>query len=318
MKYQTNIKNSSGKVTGHFDMTDEKIIITNSNKPVVEITDKALIDGINNKNDEAIIQLYDEYTLLISEIAALFGVNYHNMNKKIKLLDVKTASKQGRRNSSYGRVFSDERRRHIGESHIGKSPSTPPYERTPEIRQRISQTLKEGYKSGRIVVNKEGLSQAWRDGKYENPPMGRGIQGYISVSKNAKDKDIYFRSLLELYYIIMLEENPDVFKIIYEPIHIKLVDGSTYTPDFLVNDNVMIELKPSNHMKWRKDSQNNRFENEISGAKQYCDENGIEFKLIYDMDIGFETKSYKKYLLSNPEIINKYNIRFNKPLKMDK
>ena len=65
--------------------------------------------------------------------------------------------------------------KHIGEHNKGIYPEWLRYERTPEIREKISQTLKEGYQSGRIVMNREALSQAWKDGKYDNSPMGRGI-----------------------------------------------------------------------------------------------------------------------------------------------
>lgn len=89
-------------MTGHIEKTEDKIKIINNKKPIVEIEDKDIIGRINNQEESVIIQLYDEYTLLISEIAALFGINYSNMNKKIKTLDVKTKSKSGRRNSSFG------------------------------------------------------------------------------------------------------------------------------------------------------------------------------------------------------------------------
>lgn len=146
--------------------------------------------------------------------------------------------------------------------------------------------------------------------------MGRGIQGYVSISKNTKNKDIYFRSLLELCYVLKMEEDSEVKTITSEPFHIDLVDGSTYLPDFLINNELLVELKPHNHMKWRKDSQDDRFAKEVDGAEKYCKEHGYEFKIIYDTDLGFETEKYKKYLLSHPEIIEKYNIRFNKELKL--
>ena len=146
--------------------------------------------------------------------------------------------------------------------------------------------------------------------------MGRGIQGHITISKNTKDKDIYFRSLLELCYIIKMQESDDVSTITSEPFFIDLVDGSTYLPDFLINDKILVELKPYNHLKWRTDSKNDRFKKEMDGAVKYCNEHGYEFKLIYDTDLDFKTDKYKRYLLSHPEIIEKYNIRFNKELKM--
>lgn len=127
---------------------------------------------------------------------------------------------------------------------------------------------------------------------------------------------MYFRSLLELKYILDVENDSNITSVTSEPFHIKLEDGSTYTPDFLINEKVLIELKPHNHMKWRKDSQDNRFEKEVRGAEKYCEEHGYVFKIIYDTDIDFDTSKYKKHLLSHPEIIDKYNIRFNKELKI--
>lgn len=40
--------------------------------------------------------------------------------------------------------------------------------------------------------------------------MGRGFSGYIYSNKN--NKDFYFRSLLELNFIILLEENDKITK----------------------------------------------------------------------------------------------------------
>lgn len=119
---------------------------------------------------------------------------------------------------------------------------------------------------------------------------------------------------MELCFILSVEKDPTVKSIINEPVHIKLTDGSIYIPDYLINSNKLIELKPHNHLLWTKDSDNNRFEKEIIGAKDYCEKQGWEFEIVYDTDLNFETGRFKKYLLSNPDIIERYNIRFNKPL----
>ena len=152
------IKNSSGKITGNIEISEDAIKITNGKKPFLEINDADLIAKIIEKDRSVIINLYDDYTLIISEIVALYGTNYSNMNKYIKTLNVKSKPLEGRRNPSYGQTFSEERRKHIGQSKIGIYPEWLRYERTPEIRQRISETLKEGYKSGRIVMNTKALS----------------------------------------------------------------------------------------------------------------------------------------------------------------
>lgn len=84
-----------------------------------------------------------------------------------------------------------------------------------------------------------------------------------------------------------------------------------YTPDVLINDNLVIELKPSRHLEYEDKE---RWELEQSSIKEYCNNNNMIFQNVFDTDIGFETKKYKHYLKNNQNIILKYNIRFNKPI----
>ena len=98
--------------------------------------------------------------------------------------------------------------------------------------------------------------------------MGRGISGYFHSNKNGKEKDIYFRSLLELKFLLLVEEDERVYKILMEPfcLPIKEDPGSHYTPDCLINDKWLIEIKSRDHFKFTKDGINNRFEKEIKTA----------------------------------------------------
>lgn len=312
------IYNSSGKVIGVSYIDKNKIIIDHYNKPLYKITSKDTIEKVLNKLDGGIIELFDKYFLLISEIASLYNTHYFIINRKINDFKkrglIKTGNKSGRRNSSFSKTFNEERRKHIGEAGKGKHSHCRPYEMTTEIRTKIARSLQEGYSSGRIKVNKEALSKAWLDGKYKNAPMGRGIQGFFESKKHTKNRDVYFRSLLELKFLIEIEENNAVKSFTWEPFCIPLEDKQHYTPDCLI-DNILIELKPREHLNYTKDSIDNRFEKEIQAANNYCEENGLVFKIIYDDEIDFESKKFKKFLINNPEIIEKYNIRFKKELK---
>ena len=87
-----NIKNSSGKIIGEIIWEDE-IIIKNNSKPELIITDTQIIEKIKEKDLDTIVFLYDELTLTVAEIAALYGVCYSNMSKKIKQLPMKTQQK---------------------------------------------------------------------------------------------------------------------------------------------------------------------------------------------------------------------------------
>ena len=313
-------KNSNGKIIATIILTQNQIYIDNYNKPMLVIFNRGLVNDIKQKDDRGIITLYDDYTLNIGEIAALYDCAYFIMNRKILSLykenKIKTDRKAGRRNSSFGKEFTQERKNKIGEKAKGRH--IPPYIRTPEIKEKISRTLKRGYKDGRIVINREGISQAWADGKFANASMGRGISGYFHSNKNGKEKDIYFRSLLELKFLLLVEEDERVYKILMEPfcLPIKEDPGSHYTPDCLINDKWLIEIKSRDHFKFTKDGINNRFEKEIKTAQEYCENNNLYFKIIYDDELDFESGNFKRYIVNHPEIIEKYNIRFNKEIKL--
>lgn len=314
------IKNSSGKVIGISYIDKNKIIIDNFTKPLYTIIDTQIIEKVLTKQDEGMVELFDNHLLATAEIASLYNINYSTANKKIKEFKnkglIKTKNKEGRRNSSFSKNFNEERRKHIGEAGKGKHSTCRPYEMTPEIRLKISNSLREGYKSGRIKENKEALSKAWKDGKYKNAPMGKGIQGFFESKKHNKNKDVYFRSLLELKFLIKIEEDNNIKNFTWEPFCIPIEGKQHYTPDCLI-DNVLIELKPREHLSYTKDGINNRFEKEVRAANNYCKENGLSFKIIYDDELDFESKKFKRFLINNPDIIKKYNIRFKKELKID-
>ena len=300
-------KNSSGKIIGEADVTEDQIIIQHYKKPKLIIDDKNIINGVINKNPEYLLILYDKYELCIGEIAALYNLPYHQINPIINNLNPKTSKSYGRRNSSFGQKFSDERIKHLSDSHKGITPVG--YERTPEIKQKISNTLISKYASGEIWNDPKKFSDAWARGCYKDAKMGRGIQGYMYSIKN--HTDIYFRSLLELNYFILFEQNELVENYDVEPFQIKISKNSHYTPDVLINKKYLVEIKPHDHLKY---TDNKRFEEEISAAQQYCKDHKLIYKILYDLDIGFKTNKYKTFLRNNLDIIEQFNIRFNKGL----
>jgi hypothetical protein len=42
----------------------------------------------------------------------------------------------------------------------------------------------------------------------------------------------------------------------------------------------------------------------------------MEYKVIFDEEIGFDSARFKRHLHNNPEIIVKYQINFNNPDRM--
>lgn len=307
------VKTASGKRCGYIEENNNGFLIASDAKPPLELYDDEIVKEIAAKNEKCVKRLYEEFELTIGEIAALFEVSYQTMYKRMRQAGYNTSSKSGRRNSSFGIHFSEQRKKNISLGNRGKTAHIVEYERTPEIRQKISDSLKRGYESGKISVNAEGISHAWASGKYSEATMGRGIQGYFHSSKTSRNNgDIYFRSLLELCFLIKAEESNEVMSIINEPVHIRLSDHEIYIPDFLVNGTNLVELKPVNHLLWTKDD-NGRFDREVEAATSFCAERGWSFMVVYDKDIGFETSSFKRFLRNHNEVIMQYQIRFNNP-----
>ena len=303
-------KNSSGKIIGTVEILQNEIIIKHNLKPELKITNLEHINLIKNKTNEGIILLYDEYYLNIAEIAALYGTSYATLNKKFKQLPIRTGKNDKRRSTTYGRKLSEETKKKIGEKSIGRQGSGQ-YERTAQIKEKISKGLKNYYANNEVSLEtRQKLSQAWVDGKYKNSIMGRGIQGSFTSLKN--NKKFHFRSLLELKYLLLIEEDSSIKYYEVEPFVIKIDNIHHYTPDFLLNGKDIKELKPFNHLKYVNEKE--RFQQEQKSAKEYAKKNNMTYEVLYDIDINFETKKFKKYLLNNPEILKKYNISFNRDI----
>ncbi len=91
---ERNIKNANGKCIGYIDIREEIISIHNGDKPVLNITNVEHIRRIQQKDLSLVIGLYDEYTMTIAEIAALYCEPYFRMSNIIKTLPVETAQKK--------------------------------------------------------------------------------------------------------------------------------------------------------------------------------------------------------------------------------
>lgn len=300
------IKNSSGKIIGNIEEKDGGYWIINSKKPELFIDDKDLIDKIKNKDESAFPILWNEYTLLIGEIAALYGMVYSTVRKHLQKMGINTNSHAGRRNSSYGQEFTEERKRKIGEKSRGRKIT--PYERTGEIKEKISHSLKKYYSEHEVSQEtRQKLSDAWARGCYDNSPMGRGYSGYIYSIKN--NTDFYFRSFLELAYLLILEKEESVQYYEVEPFKIRLSNSHFYIPDVLINGQLLIELKPSNHLNYENKE---RWELEQSGIKKFCAEHNYDYEVIYDDHIGFDSVQFKRWYLNNQDELTQYNIRLSR------
>lgn len=313
----TDIKNSSNKIIGFTEITNDQIIIHNNKKPELYIFDKEIVEAIKNKDRSDIIikKLYDEYYLNIGEIASLYDVCYSNINRQTRQIALQTSPKAGRRNRSFGKQQSDKTKKKISDNlkdgyktgRIKKSS----YERTPEIKEKISNSLKEYFKEN--PQNPLPHIENWKNGVYDKVDFHIGIGGTFYSIKNLKK--LRFRSLLELFYFLKIEEDNNIKKYSYEPIKILCDNGHIYIPDVLVNDYQLIELKS---FKWVNSikGQKEKVQYKKEQAEKYCSNHNLVYKIIYDEEIDFNSSKFKRHLKNNPQIIDKYNIIFNQPERM--
>ncbi len=303
-----NIKNSSGKITGTTEILNNKIIIDNIGKPILEIIDKQIINEVlsNTISNKTLIKLYNDYTMSISEIASLYDRCYSNINQLIKKESKIIIDRRGRRNRAYGHAVSQEQSKKMSKSLKGRTPTY--YERTPEIKQKISNSLKKYFKEH--PQNPEPHRQNWKNGVYDNVDFQYGISGHFTSIKTKQI--IRFRSLLELYYLIKIENDITILTYKYEPFHIEMDNGKSYMPDFLINNKLLIELKSKKYVE-RVSGIKEQVLYKKTQAEKYCKKNNLIYKIIYDEDIGFDSRTMKYFIKNNPLIIKQYNISFTNP-----
>ena len=136
----------------------------------------------------------------------------------------------------------------------------------------------------------------------------RGLFRPINPKKYVGNtKQIVYRSLLERRFMRYCDLNEDILYWASEELPVRYYNPldkkyHRYFPDFVVktvnNDKYMIEIKPSRQVakpkppkKKTKSYMRESFEyikNQAKwqAAKSYCDDNGMQFKLITEKDLG--------------------------------
>lgn len=326
--YIRQIHSSSNKIVGTIDFFEDRLVIKNKNKPELVIDDSFIINNflITEYKDAVIKILYDNYTLSVGEIACIFGESYSRMynyvcNNRYKFT---TSSSSGRRNASYGKEFSLERKQKISKAHIGLIYCN---NGKKEILIRDKNSLPDGYSFGRLPFSEEtknkirqaGLDgkylspserskRGWQRGKFSNVNFKKGIAGYFTSNK--MNQKIFFRSLLELYYLInYLELSKDVESFKYEPFIIKCDNKTNYTPDFLVNDKYVIELKSYRFIYKQGGKVQKKFEYKKEQAEKYCINHKLIYRVVFDEEINFSYETLSKQLYDD-NLITRYNIEF--------
>jgi hypothetical protein len=217
-------------------------------------------------------------------------IRYKNYGSTIDIINAEVKSGE-RKNGFQNHVHSIESKNLISQSHLNNSDSY----KTPEFRDkmRIISSGENNSMYGKTVfdiwVEKYGIEEAnkrdsnrrkkWSSkSKGKNNPMygkeppqksGNGISGWYN--------SFFFRSLHELKFILICERFK--LKIISaEKIRIKYLSYTgnerTYSPDFIVDNKYLIEVKP----KKLHNTPLNLLK--FASVIEYCKENELKFKVL--------------------------------------
>lgn len=146
-----------------------------------------------------------------------------------------------------------------------------------ETKRKISIAHKNTFASGNRQISGKFIGKIWSD-------------------KN--NKYIYYRSELELIYIVKLENDISVkiYKTDYPHIKYELNNEIfTYFPDFFINEKDIVEINSYTVFYLNKDKK----EAKAEAARKYCQENSLTYKILYEDDLGVE--------YSVPDYIKNYN-----------
>jgi hypothetical protein len=220
----------------------------------------------------------------------------------------------GESNPFYGRIHSDETKKKM--SNIDKSWMLGDNNPAKRIKSRklISQKLSGSnhYMFGKHLSNERKHKISIKNSGNKNPRYGKCPPNSSGSGWHSWYKDDYFRSLRELIFYIQNNTDNKKCECVEHIINIKYKgeDGHdrTYRPDFLVDEKLLIEIKP----KYLWNSKQILLKKEA--AEQFCKENGLEYKLV---DVIPDSNILReKYLNGEIRFVEKYKERFEKYAKI--
>lgn len=155
------------------------------------------------------------------------------------------------------------------------------------------------------LINYKKLQSELHTGK-RNPAYGKNYHNGSGNGWKGWYKDIFFRSLRELSFLVKLMNshhswyNGEKIRIPYKDC---LGTDRTYAPDFIINDRIMIEIKP------KKLQKTPTILAKSNAATEYCKQNNMVFKIIDSLKLS--TKQVKELLNSKLLVFQeRYAIKF--------
>lgn len=283
--------------------------------PICQVQFKSLSSHLRKHNlkAETFKELYpnhliisEEDTLKMSEYAKTHG--YGKWRKGSKLTEeqkqAQSERSKGENNVFFGKKHSEDTRLKMSKNHAdftgAKNPFKRKMESNPEFRESMSQAAKQRWEKirsdpkeyiKRCNENSNSAAQAHIDGKIF--PYGRGHrQGYF-ISQKFQDR-FYYNSSYELAFLEFCEQSPLIVTVKKSPFRILYnVNGHNhnYIPDFLVNDKILIEIKPVKLLDF--DLNPLKFQ---AGTK-FCLERELRYVILTESELNDLTDFFGKLLL---------------------
>jgi Zn finger protein HypA/HybF involved in hydrogenase expression len=236
-----------------------------------------------------------------------------NENFNYKCTKCGAYDRSGEKNPFFGKHHTDEMKIFYHETHKGKrySPST-------EFKKGCGGSLVSNHESWTKKYGKQVADEKQEAFKNKiskifsgegNPMYGKPAPIGSGNGWSGWYKGWYFRSLLELSYMIFVIER---FNIKWESGESKknrieyLYDGviKNYFPDFILNEKYVIECKPKKLQK----TEINKIKMEY--AKIYCESNGLVLKMRDCRKIK-KNELIELYKSGNIKFIEKYELKIN-------
>lgn len=161
----------------------------------------------------------------------------------------------------------------------------------------------------KLKIFKEKISKSNR-GK-NNPMYGKPAPKKSGNGWSGWYKDWFFRSLIELTYMIKIIERynlswesgeSDKFKIEYIDVN---NEKKNYFPDFVINNKYIVEIKPKSLINTDKVSRKTKY------AKQFCKDKDMIYKITSPPILG-NRELFKLYIDGKIKFVDRYEEKFKK------
>jgi hypothetical protein len=96
------------------------------------------------------------------------------------------------------------------------------------------------------------------------------------------DKKFKYRSGWELKYMKYLDGNPDIISYDYESFKIPYIyrkKSRNYTPDFIIDGKLVIEIKPKYKLQVKKNIA------KLAALEVFCKQNNLQFKVLTEIEL---------------------------------